>query len=162
VKRPWPWQVWASVKPFIPLARDREAGERLIARLRAVEGDVMYPSHPWYPRLAGKAATFAHRMGVKDVTYQLPCVVASQSIRVGQTTFRTPCGRRGPALPAEARQIAGMNELRVGAVVLDEGEQLGEYPGLSARYRAGEPIPGEQKPRVFSGKPTRPGQIFFP
>jgi hypothetical protein len=159
------WQIRASVRPFVPQRKDREAGQRLLAELRAIDGEIFFPSHPWYPRLAGKQATFAHRIGVKDVTYQLPCT-GSTSLRVGNVQLRTPCGRKGPVLPPEARVIAGLAEAgrtqRFAAVVLDDGEQIGEYPGLAGAYRDAQRLPGDHKPRVFSGKPTTPGQILRP
>ena len=39
---------------FIPTAADREAGQRLLDRLRATPGEVLVPFHPFYARLAGK------------------------------------------------------------------------------------------------------------
>ncbi len=173
--RPQIWSVSASVKAFVPTAKDRAAGDRLVARLVAIDGDVFFPSHPWYPRLAGKRATFAHRIGVKDVTYELPCQVVPRSItlraRPGRkgapsaaTSVLLPCLRRGPELPAAARRIAGLEDAartgRFAAVVLDHGESLGDYPGLGGVYRLSERLPGDASPRVFSGKPTAPGVIY--
>ncbi|MEO8702997.1 MAG: hypothetical protein ABI867_23325, partial [Kofleriaceae bacterium] len=52
---------------FIPTPGDVAAGDRLIARLRTLDGEVWMPSHPWYAYMAGKVPR-VHRMGVKDVT----------------------------------------------------------------------------------------------
>lgn len=53
-------------RPFMPTARDRAAGDELVALIRELPGEVWY-SHPWYAHLAGKTM-YVHRMGVKDVT----------------------------------------------------------------------------------------------
>ena len=50
----------------LPAAEDREATAQLIARLRAVDGDVWLPSHAWYARLAGKRP-LAGEMGADDL-----------------------------------------------------------------------------------------------
>ena len=52
----------------LPAAEDREATARLIARLRAVDGDVWLPSHAWYARLAGKRP-LAGEMGADDLAF---------------------------------------------------------------------------------------------
>ena len=39
---------------YQPPPADREAGEALLERIRAVEGEVFMPHAPWYPHLAGK------------------------------------------------------------------------------------------------------------
>ncbi len=166
VRLPWPWQVKASLAKFTPEPRDHAAGAQLIARLRTIEGDIFYPSHPWYPVLAGKTTTFTHRIGVKDVTFELPCQVLGRSVVLGQgreaTSMLLPCMRKGPDLPPEARRIAGMEGRRFGAIVLDHGEALYEYPGLGGGYQQSDNLPGDASPHVFSGKPTAPGVIFRP
>lgn len=50
----------------VPTAADRAAGERLVARLRAVRGDVWVPSHPWLARQAGKRP-LAGEMALADL-----------------------------------------------------------------------------------------------
>jgi hypothetical protein len=105
---------------------------------------------------------------VKDVTFELPCQAGGQVVvgrgRPDAVIVPLPCMRKGPELPAAARQIAGLAEAgkahRFGAVVLDGGETLGEYPGLAGAYPKGERIPGDELPRVFSGKPTAPAMVF--
>jgi hypothetical protein len=52
----------------LPSTEDREATTRLIARLRAVDGDVWLPSHAWYARLAGKKP-LAGEMGADDLGF---------------------------------------------------------------------------------------------
>jgi len=52
---------------FVPTAAARAKEAALIARVRAVDGDVWLPTRPWYARLAGKRP-LAGEMGVLDVT----------------------------------------------------------------------------------------------
>ncbi|MBL4633559.1 MAG: hypothetical protein JKY56_06795, partial [Kofleriaceae bacterium] len=39
---------------FVPSAKEERAGAALIDTLRAIEGDILIPYHPWYAHLAGK------------------------------------------------------------------------------------------------------------
>ena len=52
---------------MMPTAQARTREEALIARVRAVDGEVWLPSRPWYARLAGKRP-LAGEMGAVDVT----------------------------------------------------------------------------------------------
>lgn len=52
---------------LIPNAADREAGDRLVASLAAMPGDVMVPGHGFLPYLAGKPR-YAHEVAVKNLT----------------------------------------------------------------------------------------------
>jgi hypothetical protein len=61
----WRWKP----QQFIPTAADVAAGDKLISRIKDIEGPVWMPSHPWYLALAGKQP-YVHRMGVKDVTWR--------------------------------------------------------------------------------------------
>jgi hypothetical protein len=113
---------------FIPSARDRAAGDALIARLRAVDGELLIPFHPFYAHLAGKPSHL-HRMGVLDIW------------------------RAGMGAPAGL--TAALDAHRFAVVVMDdkiEGNwQL--WPGLLANYHIAENLVG---PRVVSGSPTEP------
>ena len=115
-------------RPEIPSARDRAAGDALIARMRATPGDILIPFHPFYGYLAGKP-TFLHRMGVLD-------------------TWRA-------GMPTPARLEQSLMSSRFAAVIMDdkiEGNwQM--WPGLLARYRIAERIAG---PDVVTGAPTTP------
>lgn len=119
---------------FIPTARDRAAGDALIARLRAVDGDVLIPFHPFYAHLAGKR-TYLHRMGVLDI-------------------WRAGMG--APRGLAEA-----LDEHRFALVVMDDkidgNWQL--WPRLQTDYRLAGTIAG---PRVVSGSPTEPRYLLVP
>ncbi|MGZ3455761.1 MAG: glycosyltransferase family 39 protein, partial [Polyangiales bacterium] len=58
--------LWFDAKRTLPQKYDRQLGDALIARIRAVDGDVWMPHHAWYPHLAGKRQ-FAHKMAIDDV-----------------------------------------------------------------------------------------------
>jgi hypothetical protein len=136
-----------SPRPFIPTAADRQAGAALIARLRALPGELFMPSHPWYPHLAGKP-TFTHRMGIMDVTYRPP-----------------PSAGKKPLRP-EAREVAGLAEAlrarRFGAIVLDDRYEAWELPGLTESYQPDELLGRDAAPRVVSGARTVPRTIWTP
>ena len=120
-------------RPFIPTARDRVAGDALIARLRATPGEVLIPFHPFYAHLAGKP-TFLHRMGVMDVNASLG----------------TPKGL-----------AEGLHARRWSLVVFDDkirGTEF-QWPGLMEQYVPVDHIAG---PHTVSGALTVPSLIFAP
>jgi hypothetical protein len=59
------WLVYRPA-PWIPTAADRVAGWALVAQLKAVEGAVWVPSHPYLAVLAGKPEA-AHEMAVDEI-----------------------------------------------------------------------------------------------
>ncbi|MDB4963120.1 MAG: hypothetical protein JWP01_3119 [Myxococcales bacterium] len=125
-------------KRYIPTARDVTAGDKLIARIRAIDGDVWMPSHPWYLELAGKTPR-VHRMGIKDVTWR-------------QT--RTVDG-----LDEVLRNHA------FAALVLDENDVHRETPAaapIALSYRAALKIPADERPRMFTGAKVIPDSIWLP
>jgi hypothetical protein len=138
---PRAWQLDALQKPtgydprpFIPTARDRTAGDALIARLRAVDGEVLIPFHPFYAHLAGKR-TYLHRMGVLDI-------------------WRAGLGApRGVAAAFDAHQFA----LVVMDDKIDGNWQM--WPNLLRDYRIAGTLAG---PRVVSGSPTEPRYLLVP
>ncbi|HKA87767.1 MAG TPA: hypothetical protein VKE22_08890 [Haliangiales bacterium] len=135
---------WWSPRPLLPAPEDRAAGDRLIARLAAVPGDVFIPSHPFYAVLAGKAP-HVHRMGILDVT--------------------TVSAARKP-LPPRAREVAGLEDAlrsaRFAAVILDDKGAPHEYPGLTEAYRIAEKLPPTERPRVVSGAESVPFVVWTP
>jgi hypothetical protein len=118
----------------IPSRHERELGDALIAKLRAADGDVLIPFHPFYAHLAGKR-TYLHRMGVMD-------------------TWRAGMGT--PAGLTEA-----FNAHRFALVVADDkmdGNWL-MWPGLEANYRLVEQLAG---PHVVTGAATAPRYVLAP
>jgi hypothetical protein len=55
-----------TLGPWLPTAEARAQEEALIARVRAVDGEVWLPTRPWYARLAGKRP-LAGEMGAVDL-----------------------------------------------------------------------------------------------
>jgi hypothetical protein len=128
-----------NCRPLVPSAADREAGDRLIARLRAVDGEVLIPFHPFYAHLAGKH-TYVHRMGVMDVT----------------PTLGTPAGL-----------TEGIRDHRWKLAIFDYkvGDRGGggtwfQWPGMLANYRIEAPDP--DGPPTVSGAPTAPSYALVP
>jgi hypothetical protein len=120
---------------FIPTAADAAAGDRLIERLRSIEGDVWMPSHPWYPVLAGKAS-HAHRMGIKDVTTRQQRTVE--------------------------RLDSTLRDHGFAAVVLDNRDIHLELPALRQYYRPAFVLPPNERPRVRTGANVVPDAIWLP
>lgn len=68
----------------LPTATDRLAGQRLVAAIGAVPGEIFVVSHPWYAVMAGKAAT-AHAAAIGDL-------VRGDSQRGGELTRASLAG----------------------------------------------------------------------
>jgi hypothetical protein len=120
---------------FVPLASDVAAGDRLIARLRGIDGDVWMPSHPWYLVLAGKTA-HVHRMGVKDVTTRQARVIVGLD--------------------------EALREHRFAAIVLDDRDLQLELPQIAREYRPALELPSDERPFVYTGARVRPASIWVP
>jgi hypothetical protein len=127
------WRARWHASDFIPSEADRAAGDELVQRIAAIDGDVWVTFDPWMAHLAGKRM-FVHRMGVGDVTV----------------------GKR--PLP-----VAGLDESlrdhRFAAIVLDDH---GPFATVQAYYRADDALPKTERPRLFVGITTSegtPGQL---
>jgi hypothetical protein len=143
VLRPW------QPRKLMPTRADRAAGDKLIARLRAIDGPIFMPFHPWYAILAGKAEPYAHRMGIMDAQY-IP---------------RDPSKRH--KVPPEAHQVAGLSEAirehHFAAIILDDRPQaIGELPFLTHAYRKALVLPRDERPRCFTGATPVPDTIWLP
>ena len=119
---------------YIPTAADVAAGDKLIARIRALPGDVWVPSHPWYAELAGKQP-HVHRMGIKDVTWR---------------QHRTVLGL-DEALRAH----------RFSALVLDNRDVFLEVPAVHF-YRPALVLPADERPHLYAGARVVPDSIWLP
>jgi hypothetical protein len=119
---------------FVPSAVDRARGDALLARLRAVDGEVLIPFHPFYGYLAGKR-TYLHRMGVMDTW------------------------RAGMGWPRDLQ--ASFERHRFAAVVMDDKVEGNwwMWPGLMASYHVSERIAG---PNVVTGADTEPRFVLRP
>lgn len=129
------WGARWNPQRFIPTNVDREAGDRLIARIKSFPGDVWMPSHPWYLQLAGKTP-HVHRMGIKDVTARQPREVLGLEDAMKNHAFS--------------------------ALILDERDVHIEVPAVQTYYRPAIKIPAEERPRVFTGAQVVPDSIWVP
>jgi hypothetical protein len=120
---------------FIPTAADVDAGDRLIARLKAMDGDVWMPSHPWYLHLADKPP-HVHRMGIKDVTTRQTRTIEGLDDKLRNHGFS--------------------------AIVLDNRDLQAELPALRQYYRPALVLPAGERPRVYTGANVVPDSIWIP
>lgn len=127
----WNWQP----RRFIPTESDVIAGQALIKRLAALEGDVWMPSHPWYLVLAGKKP-HVHRMGIKDVTWRQKRMVVGLDDSLAKHRFS--------------------------AIVFDNRDLFNELPQIRQHYRPALKLPRTEQPRLFSGAMVVPDSIWVP
>lgn len=133
---------WDPAK-FIPTDRDRAAGDKLIADIASIPGDVWVPSHPWYAYLAGKTP-HVHRMGVKDVTAREPRPVRGLEDTLDQHMFS--------------------------AIVFDQVDLDTEWQPelvalknrIAADYRIAKKLGPDEQPRVYTGAQVKPESIWVP
>jgi len=123
---------------FMPTTADVAAGDKLIARLRDIDGEVWMPSHPWYLVLAGKQP-HVHRMGVKDVTARQP-----------HTPEQIIWGLKD-----------ALEKHRFSALVLDDRDLFLELP-LAQYYRAALKLPADERPHLYTGAKIVPDTIWVP
>lgn len=126
---------WWTPQKFVPTDRDRDAGDQLIQRIMAVDGDVFIPYHPWYGHLAGKRL-YTHRMGMLDMTYG-----GKWKVTGWQDSIRNK---------------------RFAAVILDNHGPRTEFRNLRRHYRIEEDLPGTMKPRMYTGAQAIPKALWVP
>ena len=136
-------------RPFMPTARDRAAGDELVALIRELPGEVWVPSHPWYAHLAGKTM-YVHRMGVKDVT--------TLWTTAGTTYDRLSRGYRFD----NVQLAAALRRHHWDAIVLDNRDVHQEVGALGLAYRIDDLIPKTARPRLVSGATVVPDSIWIP
>lgn len=127
----WTWQP----KKFIPTDTDVAAGDALIKRLAALQGDVWMPSHPWYLVLAGKKP-HVHRMGIKDVTWRQNRIVVGLD--------------------------DSLKNHRFSAIVFDNRDLFSEVPQIAQYYRPALKLPKSEQPRLYTGAQVVPDSIWVP
>ena len=115
-----PW----SPAQFVPQSADRAAAARLVARVRAIDGEVWIPSHPWYLALAGKTP-WVHRMGITDVTRRQSRSVVGLEDKLRKHEFA--------------------------ALVLDSRDVAIDLPIIGQTYRPALKLPADERPRLFTG-----------
>jgi hypothetical protein len=118
---------------FAPSAADQRAAAKFLGRLRALEGPLFVPFHPFYPVLVGQPPHL-HRMGVLDV-----------AARLGR-----PAGLD-----------AAIQDGYFTHVILDWKSQPFEWPGLDERYHEVHRFTdGVDAVRAFSGAETSPRYLL--
>jgi hypothetical protein len=141
-----------SPRKYLPTERDRVAGARLIEQIRAVEGEVFVPFHPWYAHLAGKRV-YTHRMGVMDLRYSPP-----MKRTLPQCFFHDSTGRKN-------WEVAGLPEAfdrAYFAAIFWDNRDLRFFEGMRRHYRLDERLTGP-KPRLFTGATDlTPNEIWVP
>jgi hypothetical protein len=127
----------------LPTRADRAAGESVVARLRAVPGEVFLPHHGYLARMAGKHE-YAHTVAMDDVFL----------------------ADRGPARDdLFAQLIAALNERRFAAVVLESDRRyarfvLPSYDIAEDLYSSDQvfyPVTGARLRPEYLCLPKRPG-----
>lgn len=133
---------WLAYDPRaqVPTAADRVAGEELLERLRAIDGEVYLPFHGHLAELAGKRS-YAHTSNVRDVMQTNDEGLKAELMESIEAAFR---------------------EKRFAAVVWDFGRI--QWEELPRNY---EPLPGKifDDPGVFkpvTGARLRPETIYVP
>jgi hypothetical protein len=129
------WNLRWQPARFTPTAADSAAGDALVAKIASIQGAVWVPFHPWYARMADKAA-FTHRMGIKDVTW-----------RQSRTVEGLP---------------SSLSEHRFAAVIFDNRSAVNELPELRLYYRPQARLSKSLRPRVFTGANVVPESIWVP
>jgi hypothetical protein len=103
----------------IPTAADRQAGDRLVATLRQLPGQVVVLDHPWYAVMAGKA-TSAQEEAIYEV-------------------LRSSDGRGRAALLSDLPRAVASQQ--IGAVVLDDTDDERGFADVLRRDFVQSPAP---------------------
>jgi hypothetical protein len=138
-----------DLRPFVPTAADRAAGDALIARLRATPGEAFVPFHSFYGHLAGKR-TYLHAAALAEFHLaglgpprDLVDAVRGQAFSLVVLDVEHP---RPDALDAAQERL-----------LLEQA--LGQFPRLAGNYEVIERLHG---PRMLSGGPFRPWWLARP
>ncbi len=129
----WHW-TWTPAQ-FVPTQADAAAGDRLIKRIKGLDGDVWMPSHPWYLVLAGKQP-HVHRMGIKDVTWRQNRTVVGLDDSLAKHRFSS--------------------------LVFDNRDLFLELPQIRAHYRPALKLPGTNGRASTPARRSCPIRSGFP
>jgi hypothetical protein len=133
-----------SPSALVPRAQDRAAGERVIARLAKVEGEVLAPYQGYLARRAGHGPS-VHGMAVIDL--------------LSSTRAQDEAARFVGELER------ALNERRYGALLLPAEDSWSTLPALGANYRRAEDLlegTDESVLRPPTGRPARPRWLYVP
>ena len=123
---------------YIPTAEMRQSGDRLIERIKSVDGEVLVLMHPYYAWLAGKAPSA--QMATIWYIYKW----------------------QGVPLPDDF--VARIENQYYAAIISDESlfETEPAIRNLIATHYRAEPLPADESPPTTTGLPVRPTVIYFP
>ncbi len=138
-----------DLRPFVPKAADRAAGDALVARLRATPGEVFVPFHSFYGHLAGKR-TYLHALNLDEL--QLAGLGPPRDL---VDAIRTRAFAL-IVLDAEHDRLKALDPAAQGGL---EAEAFAQFPRLAGNYEISEHIDG---PRVFSGGDFQPAWLARP
>jgi hypothetical protein len=127
-------------RDWIPTAADRAAGDALVARMAAVDGDVLVPSHGYLALAAGKRP-HAHLMALMDMR------------RSGEDEL---------ADELEGELDAALDEKRFGALFLDTSFLVGTYRVKPNYRKAGRLFEDEDVFWPTTGLQMRPKFLWEP
>jgi hypothetical protein len=128
---------------YMPTSADVAAGDKLIAQLHDLPGDLWAPSHPWYAVMAGKLP-HVHRMGVKDVTRR-------------QQRDLTPL--------ANAIKAHEFSAILFDNIDLDSDTQeelVTIHNAIDLSYRRATKLGKSEQPRLYNGAKVVPAEIWVP
>jgi hypothetical protein len=128
---------------YMPKPSDERAGDKLIAQLRELPGDIWTPSHPWYAVLAGKTP-HVHRMGIKDVTRRQQRDLGTLEAAI------------------QAHQFS--------AILFDNNDLDNDFQdelpklrnAINSAYRPAEKLGKDEQPHVYNGGKVVPAEIWVP
>ncbi|MEK7275781.1 MAG: hypothetical protein AAB427_00390, partial [Chloroflexota bacterium] len=123
---------------YIPTAEMRQSGDRLIERIKSVDGEVLVLMHPYYAWLGGK--------------------VPSAQIATIWYIYQW----QGVPLPDDF--VARIENQYYAAIISDESlfETEPAIRNLIAAHYRAEPLPADESPTTTTGLPVRPMVIYFP
>ncbi len=123
---------------YIPTAEMRQSGDRLVERIKSVDGEVLVMMHPYYAWLGGKAPSA--QMATIWYIYQW----------------------QGVPLPDDF--VAQIENQYYAAIISDESlfETEPAIRNLIAAHYRAEPLPADESPPTTTGVPVRPTVIYFP
>ena len=146
---------WEPSK-FIPTDADVAAGDRLIERLRSIEGEVWMPSHPWYAYMAGKTPR-VHRMGIVDINTPRP-----QAIEGLEGALKT---KAFSAVILDNLDLHNVEHFQPLLRNYRPALRLPAFDGPCPRVwtcRVVKGLPMDERPRLYTGAKKVPDSIWVP
>jgi hypothetical protein len=141
---------------FIPTDADVAAGDRLIERIRSIDGEVWMPSHPWYAYMAGKTPR-VHRMGIVDIITPKPQPIEGLDEALQKKAFA--------AIILDNLDLHNVEHYQPLLRNYRPALRLPAYDGPCPRFwicRLVKGLPMDERPKVYSGSKKVPDSIWVP